>query len=55
MVQYTREEMLEHGPLDFVTGFHHRPFPDIISELSTDGHAIFETEHRRKDGTVFSG
>jgi len=52
MLQYTREEMLEHGPLDFVTGYHNRPFGEIIRELSTTGHAIFETEHTRKDGSV---
>lgn len=52
MLQYTRKELLEHGPLDFVTGYHSRPFNEIIGELSSTGHAIFETEHRRKDGTV---
>ena len=52
MLQYTREELLEHGPLDFVTGYHNRPFSKIIGELNSTGHAIFETEHRRKDGTV---
>nr|WP_320161927.1 PAS domain S-box protein [uncultured Methanoregula sp.] len=50
MLQYTRNEMLEHGPLDFVNGYHSRPFDEIIRELSTNGHAIFETEHMRKDG-----
>jgi PAS domain S-box-containing protein len=53
MLQYPREELLQHGPLDFVTGYHSRPLPDILRELSLTGHAIFETEHRRKDGTVF--
>jgi PAS domain S-box-containing protein len=52
MLQYTREELLAQGPLDFVTGYHSRPFTDIIGELSTTGHAIFETKHRRKDGTI---
>ena len=52
MLQYTREELLVHGPLDFVTDFHSRPPDEIIGELSTIGHSIFETEHRRKDGTV---
>jgi PAS domain S-box-containing protein len=53
MLQYTRKELLERGPLDFVTEFHNRPFNDIIAELSATGHSIFETEHRRKDGTIF--
>jgi PAS domain S-box-containing protein len=51
MLQYTREELLKHSPLDFVTGFHSRPREEIFAELLTTGHAIFETEHRRKDGT----
>jgi PAS domain S-box-containing protein len=53
MLQYTREELLDHGPFDFLTDFHSRPLNEIIRELSTIGHSIFETEHRRKDGTVF--
>jgi PAS domain S-box-containing protein len=52
MLQYPHDELLEHGPLDFVTGYHSRPFNEIIGELSTAGHSIFETEHRRKDGTI---
>jgi PAS domain S-box-containing protein len=52
MLQYTREELLNRGPLDIVSGYHSRPLPDIIGELSTNGHAIFETEHQRKDGTI---
>ncbi len=52
MLQYTREELLLHGPLDFVTDYHSRPLDEITGELSTVGHSIFETEHRRKDGTV---
>jgi PAS domain S-box-containing protein len=52
MTQYTREELLELGPLDFVTGYHSRPLDTILGELTSDGHSIFETEYRRKDGTV---
>ena len=52
MLQYTRKELLEHGPLDFVTGYHNRPFDEIVRELSSAGNSIFETEHRRKDGTI---
>ena len=51
MLQYSREEMLRHGPLDFVSGYHSRPFNEIIEELSMTCHSIFETEHIRKDGT----
>lgn len=52
MLQYTHEEMLTFGPLDFVTGYHSRPFNEIISELSLTGHSIFETEHQGKDMTI---
>jgi PAS domain S-box-containing protein len=52
MLQYTREELLEHSPLDFVTEYHSRPPEEIFDELISTGHAIFETEHRRKDGTI---
>ncbi|MEI6457148.1 MAG: response regulator, partial [bacterium] len=52
MLQYTREELLGFGPLDIVSGYHSRPLPDIFEELSSTGHSIFETEHRRKDGTI---
>jgi PAS domain S-box-containing protein len=52
MLQYTHEELLGHGPLDFVTAYHNRPLNEVIGELSTAGHSIFETEHRRKDGVV---
>jgi len=52
MLQYTREELLSRGPLDLVSGNHSRPLEDIIGELLRSGHAIFETEHARKDGTL---
>ncbi len=52
MLGYTHDEIMEHGPLDFVTDYHNRPFNEIIDELSSTGKAIFETEHRRKDGVI---
>ena len=52
MVQYTREELLQRAPPDITTAYHSRPLIQILNELSTSGHAIFETEHRRKDGTI---
>jgi PAS domain S-box-containing protein len=52
MVQYSREEMLNHTPLDFVSGFHNRPLDEILRELMTTGHSIFETEYKRKDGSI---
>ncbi|HWQ68099.1 MAG TPA: PAS domain S-box protein [Methanospirillum sp.] len=51
MLQYTQEELLMHGPQDIISGYKNRQLSDIIEELSSTGHAIFETEQRRKDGT----
>lgn len=52
MLQYSRDEMLQHSPLDFATEYHSRPVDKILEELITVGHAVFETGHRRKDGTI---
>ena len=52
MLQYTREEMLKHSPIDFATDYHSKPLDQIFLENSTTGHTIFETGHIRKDGTV---
>ena len=52
MLHYSHDEMLEHRPLDFVTGYHSKPLNEIIREQSTTGHSIFETDHLRKDGTI---
>ncbi|HTY51840.1 MAG TPA: PAS domain S-box protein [Methanomicrobiales archaeon] len=52
MLGYTREELLALSPLDYATGYYNRPMKQIFRELKNNRHAIFETEHRRKDGTV---
>ena len=52
MLQYTREELLEKSPLDLTTDYHSRPLEQIGEEIITKGYAIFETEHRRKDGSI---
>ncbi|MCX6684741.1 MAG: PAS domain S-box protein, partial [Methanoregula sp.] len=52
MLQYSRDEMLQHTPLNFATEYHSRPLEKIVEELKTAGHAVFETGHRRKDGTI---
>jgi PAS domain S-box-containing protein len=52
MLGYSRKEMLKHGPFDFITGYHSRPLEDIIVELFPKEPAVFQTEHRRKDGTI---
>lgn len=51
-VGYTREELLCKGPLDFVTDYHSRPVADIFREYATVGRSSFETDLRRKDGSV---
>jgi PAS domain S-box-containing protein len=51
-LQYSQEEFLKIGPLDIATDYHSPTIKDIIGELSSTGHSIFETGHRRKDGTI---
>jgi PAS domain S-box-containing protein len=51
-LQYTKEELLCLTPLDLTTDYHSHPLPEILNELATAGNALFETEHRRKDGVV---
>jgi len=52
MLQYTREEMLTRSPADITTGVYSRQPREIARDLSTCGHSQFETEFRRKDGTI---
>ncbi len=52
MLQYSREELLSRSPLDVTTGYQNRPEGNIREELLKHGHSRFETEYRRKDGTV---
>ncbi|MFA4825572.1 MAG: PAS domain S-box protein [Methanoregula sp.] len=52
MLGYTREELLQFGPLKITTDNFSRPHDEIIRELRDVGRAIFETEHRRKDGII---
>jgi PAS domain S-box-containing protein len=52
MLQYSRDEMLQYTPLDFATEYHSRPIDEIFEDLRTVGHAVFETGHKRKDGTI---
>jgi len=52
MLQYTKEELMEKNPLDISTEYHSRPLDQIGKELLKNGHSVFETGHRRKDGTV---
>ncbi|OPX74579.1 MAG: aerobic respiration control sensor protein ArcB [Methanoregulaceae archaeon PtaU1.Bin059] len=52
MLGFGREELLSMSPLDLATEYHSRPLAQIGEEIRTLGQAIFETEHRRKDGSI---
>jgi len=52
MLGYTREELLKKTPLDITTGYHSPPVETIFEKQRTAGSVRFETEHRRKDGTI---
>ncbi|MDD4137761.1 MAG: PAS domain S-box protein, partial [Methanoregula sp.] len=52
MLGYTREELLQHSPLDFATEYHNRPIEEIGRELLTTGRSRFETGHRNRNGRV---
>ncbi len=52
MVQYSREELLKMSPFDLTTDYHSRPLDQIIEEIHTTGSALFETEHRGKNGEI---
>jgi PAS domain S-box-containing protein len=52
MLQYTKEELLKKRPTDISTPYHNPPKEQINQSLQKTGHAIFETGHRRKDGSV---
>ena len=52
MLGYAREELFRMHPLDISTGYHDPPIEAVLESLKTTGRARFETEHRRKDGTI---
>jgi len=52
MLQYTRQELLENSPIDFTSSYHSPSLEKIGEDLKTLGHAVFETEHIRKDGSL---
>jgi len=54
MLGYTREELLQHSPLDFSVEYHSRPLEDIGREILNGGHSRFETGHRIRNGEVIS-
>ena len=50
MLGYTRDELLEMQVTDVDTPEQHAQTPRIARQLAETGHAVFETEHVRKDG-----
>jgi PAS domain S-box-containing protein len=52
MLGYRKEELLGIKPLDLVAGPHSIPLAGIGQEILTKGSVIFETEHRRRDGST---
>jgi len=53
MVQYSKDEMLKHSPLDFdIADYNIPPYDEITRKVRSVGHAKFDTGHRRKDGKI---
>ncbi|MFA5221778.1 MAG: PAS domain S-box protein [Methanoregula sp.] len=53
MLQYSKEELLQHSPIDFdTTDYSVPPYDELAKKLLTVGNAIFETGHKRKDGKI---
>jgi len=49
---YRRDELLLLAPQDIVSDAGRAKMPAIADEMAVNGHATFETEHRRKDGSI---
>lgn len=52
MLRYDKDELLRMNPLDLVAGSYSIPLDRIGQEILTKGAVIFETNHRRKDGST---
>ena len=53
MLGVTKDELLRAEPFDLATTFFDPPLEVISRTLKEKDYVLFETEHRRKDGTVF--
>jgi PAS domain S-box-containing protein len=54
MLGYSKEELLELSPRDIVPEETQKKImPVVIKKLLKDGHATFESSHRRKDGSIY--
>jgi PAS domain S-box-containing protein len=52
MLGYTREEMFQMRPSDISTNHHEPSLDNVLEDLRVLGKARFESEHRRKDGSI---
>lgn len=52
-VGYTRDELLSMTVLDIDASLNSDSIAVVVDQLQKDGAAVFESTHRRKDGTVF--
>jgi PAS domain S-box-containing protein len=54
MLGYSKEELLTMSPRDIVPeDIARKVMPAVIQKLLRDGHATFESAHRRKDGSIY--
>jgi PAS domain S-box-containing protein len=54
MLGYSKEEFMKMSPRDIVPeDIQKNTMPKIIKKLLKDGHATFESQHRRKDGSLY--
>lgn len=52
MLQYTKEELLQHGPLDISVTGPSIQMDELMERLINGEYMRFETDHRRKDGVI---
>jgi len=54
MLGYSKEEFMKMSPRDLVPeDIAKKIMPDVIKKLLKDGHATFESVHKRKDGSTY--
>jgi PAS domain S-box-containing protein len=50
---YTKEELLKRYVWDVDPGVSPENWPESLNRIKTSGHSLFESTHRRKDGSTF--
>ena len=54
MLGYSKEDFLKMSPWDIVPeDVSKKVMPEVIKKLLIDGHATFESAHKRKDGSIY--